>query len=100
VPWYFDQPAECYRVRPDFRFPVLGLTDAETLGQAVATTIAEAPGLRIGAGARPTTAKLAAVSAETTRRILDDASRLVHVLDHARQDRLTRTHTGGHLRDC
>jgi predicted DNA-binding transcriptional regulator YafY len=81
VPWYFDQQALCYRVRPDFRFPVLNLAEAEVLGQAVSTTLGEAPGLNIGAGARPTTEKLAAVSKDAVQRILADASQLVAVLD-------------------
>jgi predicted DNA-binding transcriptional regulator YafY len=81
VPWYFDQQAQCYRVQPDFRFPVLNLTEAEVLGQAVATTLAEASGLNIGAGARPTTEKLASSSNDAVQRILADASHLVSVLD-------------------
>src|SRR4051812_14558013 len=39
VPWYFDEPNQCYRVRPDYRFPVLGLTEDELLGQAMATAV-------------------------------------------------------------
>ena len=96
VPWYFDQQAQCYRIRPDFRFPVLNLTEAEVLGQAVATTLSEAPGLNIGAGARPATEKLAALSTVTVRRILTDASQLVAVLDlkladHSRHHEIIRS---------
>jgi predicted DNA-binding transcriptional regulator YafY len=81
VPWYFDQQGECYRVRPDFRFPVLSLTDTEALGQAVASTLAEAPGLDIAPGTKATTEKLAATSRETAQKILADASQVISVLD-------------------
>ncbi len=96
VPWYFDQQQQCYRVRPDFRFPVLNLTEAEVLGQAVATTLADATGLNIGAGARPTTEKLASLSTDTVQRILADASQLVTVLDlkladHGRHQEIIRS---------
>ena len=96
VPWYFDEQSQCYRVRPDFRFPVLNLTETEIIGQAVATTLANAPGLNIGVGARPTTEKLAASSKETSQRILADASQLVAVLDlkladHGRHQEIIRS---------
>jgi predicted DNA-binding transcriptional regulator YafY len=96
VPWYFDKQAQCYRVRPDYHFPVLNLTEAGVLGQAVATTLAEAPSLNIGAGARATTEKLAATSRDTAQRILADASQLVAVLDlkladHARHQEIIRS---------
>lgn len=31
IPWYYDEKDSCYRVRQDFRFPVLGLTEDEAL---------------------------------------------------------------------
>lgn len=96
VPWYFDQHAQGYRVRSDFRFPVLNLTEEEMLGQAIATILADAPGLNIGAGARATTEKLASSSKETVQGILADASQLVAVLDlklaeHSRHQESIRT---------
>ena len=81
VPWYFDQEQHCYRVRPDFSFPVLNLSDDELLGQATATLIAAAPGLNIGAGAKATTEKLAAMSAEERGKLLEDVDRVMAVLD-------------------
>jgi predicted DNA-binding transcriptional regulator YafY len=81
VPWYFDQDQQCYRVRPDFRFPVLNLTDAEVLGQAVASTLAKAPGLDIASGAGAATEKLAASSRESAQKILADAAQVITVLD-------------------
>jgi predicted DNA-binding transcriptional regulator YafY len=57
------------------------LTDEELLGQAVATALTQTPGLNITAGATPTTRKLAATSNEKAQQLLDDASRLVAVLD-------------------
>lgn len=81
VPWFYDQHDECYRVRPDYRFPSLMLTAEETLGQAIATAITRAPGLNIGLGAGPTTRRLAAASNADVQQILADAARLVEVFD-------------------
>ena len=59
---YFREPTDgTIRVRPDFRFPVLNLNADELAGQAIATAISESHGLNITAGAKPTTAKLAAI---------------------------------------
>lgn len=80
VPWFFDENDQCYRLRADFRFPTLTLTDDEVLGQAMATAISKAPGLDVSVGAAPTTAKLAA-SSEELQSLLIDASRLIEVLD-------------------
>lgn len=80
VPWTFDREAECYRLRPDFRFPVLGLSDEEVLGQATATAVTQAPGLNIDLGSKPTTQKLAATQQQAAR-ILSEAGELVQVLD-------------------
>ena len=96
VPWYFDEQQQCYRVRPDFRFPVLNLSEAEVLGQAVASSLANAPGLKIGAGARTTTEKLAATSPEAAQKILADAEQVIRVLDlkladHSRHQEIIRS---------
>jgi predicted DNA-binding transcriptional regulator YafY len=77
----FDKEANCYRVRPDLHFPVLNLTDDELLGQAVATVTTGAVGLKIGQGAKPTTRKLAEGASDETRVMLEDAEKLVSVLD-------------------
>jgi predicted DNA-binding transcriptional regulator YafY len=92
----FDKEANCYRVRPDLQFPVLNLSDEELLGQAVATVTTGAVGLKIGRGARPTTRKLAETASEETREILEDAEKLVTVLDlkladHSRHLGIIRT---------
>ena len=81
VPWYFDEADQCYRVRPDYRFPVFGLTEEEALGQALATALTKTPGLDVGSGAAPTTRKLEASSPEGIREILADAANLISVLD-------------------
>ena len=91
VPWYFDEADQCYRVRPDFRFPTLGLTAEETLGQAVATVLTRAPGLDAGGDASPTTRKLAATSPEEQQQVLADAMQLVEVFDLKLAD-----HSGHH----
>lgn len=81
VPWYFDDGGQCYRVRPDYRFPTLTLTEDEALGQAMATVISAAPGLDVGQGATPTTRKLAASSAIEVQQLFADAARLIHAFD-------------------
>lgn len=81
VPWFFDEAEQCYRVRPDYKFPVLTLTDEEILGQAFATVATAAPGLNVTAGSAPTTRKLAAVSRKHVQELIDDALRVVSVLD-------------------
>lgn len=80
VPWYFDQH-HCCRVRPDFRFPVLALTEAEAIGQALATTLTRVPGLNVSAGAAPTTRKLAATSPEEIQDVLADSSQIMQAFD-------------------
>jgi predicted DNA-binding transcriptional regulator YafY len=96
VPWYFDKIEGCYRVRPDYRFPVPSLTEEEALGQALATAITKAPGLDVGGGAAPTTRKLAVTSPESLRQFMADAEQLVCVMDlkladHSRHQEVIKT---------
>ena len=96
IPWFFDKHQQCYRVRPDCRFPVLNLTDEELLGQAVATAATKAKGLDLGTGASPTTRKLAASSADNAQTILADAERLIGIFDlkladHSRHQEIFKT---------
>ena len=96
VPWYFDEHDQCYRVRPDFRFPTLTLSEEEALGQALATTLTKAPGLNVGIGAAPTTRKLAATSPEEIKEILADTAEIMQVfdlklVDHSRADSTIKT---------
>ncbi|MEO2017877.1 MAG: WYL domain-containing protein [Fuerstiella sp.] len=57
------------------------LTEEEVLGQAVATAISKAPGLDVGAGAGPTTRKLAASSSQQVQQVFADAARLIEAFD-------------------
>ncbi|WP_153559428.1 helix-turn-helix transcriptional regulator [Roseimaritima sediminicola] len=96
VPFYYSEEEQCYRVRSDYRFPTLTLTNEEVLGQAIATSITNAPGLDIGLGAKPTTTRLAAASKEETKQIIADAMSLVDVfdlklVDHSRHGEILRT---------
>ena len=96
IPWFFDEHEQCYRVRPDCRFPVLNLTDDELVGQAMATVATKAKGLDVGSGASPTTRKLAAKSAESAQTILADAERLISIfdlklVDHSRHQEIFKT---------
>lgn len=81
IPVEFDQEDRCYRVRQDFRFPSLNVTEDEAIGQGTAAAITTGPGLDINAGARPVTQKLAATSRDEVAQILTDAEELVAVLD-------------------
>lgn len=95
VPWYYEESDRCYRVRPDFRFPAINLTDDELIGQATATAISSTSNLDVNSGARPTTRKLSASSRDQASRLLDDAVRITSVLDlkladHSRHHEIIR----------
>ena len=81
VPFYREGPQHFVRVRPDYKFPILTLTEDEALGQALATIATSAPGLDVGHGASATTRKLEAVSQSDIKEILADTAQLVSVLD-------------------
>ena len=81
IPYYREGDQQFLRVRPDYRFPVMTLTDDEILGLSLATVMTRSPGLDVSQGAGPTTRKLAAVSNEETQELIADAMRLVSVLD-------------------
>ncbi len=96
IPWYFDDHDQSYRVRPGWQFPSLSPTADEVLGQATAGLISCAPGLQINAGARPLTRKLATASSADVGRLIDDAERLLAVLDlkladHSRHQEIVQT---------
>ena len=96
IPYYREGDQQFVRVRSDFRFPVMTLTDDEVLGLSLAAAITKAQGLDVTAGATPATRKLAAVSKEETQELIDDAMRLVSVLDlklvdHSRHHEAIRT---------
>ena len=81
VPYYREGPQQFVRVRPDYRFPILTLTEDEALGQALATVATKATGLDVGVGASATTRKLEAASTGDVKEILADTAQLVSVLD-------------------
>ncbi len=96
VPWFFDKNQQCYRVRPDFQFPILMLSEDEALGQAVATAISKTPGLNVGSGAGPTSRKLAASSSEQVQQVFADVGRLIDVFnlklaDHSKHQEIIKT---------
>lgn len=96
IPVEFDADDRCYRVRQDFRFPSLNVTEDEALGQGTAAAITAGPGLDINTGAKPVTQKLAGVAKEALAQILRDAEELVSVLDlkladHSRHKDIIRT---------
>lgn len=96
VPWTFDKSSSCYRVRSDYQFPVLNLTEEELLGQATATVASQAPGLNVNLGAKPTSEKVAARAGGNSASILSEAQRFTQVLDlklvdHERHREMIRT---------
>lgn len=96
IPVETDRSDHCLRIRPDFRFPSLNVTEEEALAQGTATAITAGPGLDITAGAKPVTRKLSAVAKEEVAQVLADAEALVAVLDlkladHSRHREIIRT---------
>lgn len=96
IPVDYDQNDRCYRIRQDFRFPSLSVTEDEALGQGTAAAITAGPGLDINSGAKPVARKLAATSKEDVAQLLADAEELVSVLDlkladHSRHRDIIRT---------
>ena len=96
IPVDYDQEDRCFRIRQDFRFPSLNVTEDEALGQGTAASITAGPGLDINAGAKPVTQKLAASSKVEVAQVLADAEELVSVLDlkladHSRHKDIIRT---------
>ncbi len=96
VPWYHEKERNCYRVRPDYQFPVLIPSDDELLGQALSSAIAKSPGLDVSPGARTVTQRLAAKSTTERAKLLSDAEQLVSALnlklvDHRRCSEMIRT---------
>ncbi len=81
IPFWFDKQQGCYRVRPEFRFPTLNLNEDELLGQALAAVVSGKDEMGLGTGGKTTTRKLASVSDDTARRLVDQASQLISILD-------------------
>src|SRR5579872_7156348 len=50
IPYFREGDQQFVRVRPDFRFPVIALTDEEVLGLSLATAMTKSPGLDVTAG--------------------------------------------------
>lgn len=96
IPYYREGDQQFVRVRSDFRFPVMTITDDEVLGLSLAAAITKVQGMDVTAGAAPATRKLAAVSKVETQELIEDAMRLVSVLDlkladHSRHHEAIRT---------
>ncbi len=81
VPIFYSEHEGCYRVRPDFRFPVLALTSDEAIGQSVASSLVSLPELAVSPGPAAVTRKIAAGSSAETQQVLTDANRLIEVLN-------------------
>jgi len=96
VPYDPDRETHSIRVRPGYRFPAVGLTDDELVGQATATAATSTPGLDVTPGASPTTRKLQAASRDESAKLLAEVERVTSVLDlkladHSRSHETIRT---------
>lgn len=96
VPLYFSKEENAYRVRADYRFPPLHLTDDEAVGQSAATALSGSDALHLPAGSQATTRKLADAGNERVRAVLEDVTRLTQILDlkiadHPRQHETIKT---------
>ena len=95
IPWSYEKENQCYRVRSDFRFPTLNLTEDELLGQGTAVSITQAAGLDVTLGAKPTAEKLA-IASDRAEKLLAEAQKLIEVLDlkladHSQHREMIRT---------
>ena len=95
VPWSYDKDQQCYRLRPDYTFPTLGLSDDEVLGLATATATSSAPGLAINLGGGPASEKFLATRPDATE-LFREAVSLTQVLDlklvdHSKHGEFLRT---------
>lgn len=96
VSFYFDKEYGGYRLASDHRFPVLNFTPDELLAQGVAAAITREPHLSAGKGAGEVTAKISAAQRDERTKILEDAQRLIQVLDlkladHSKHEEMIRT---------
>ena len=95
VPWSYDKDQQCYRLRPDYTFPVLSLSDEEVVGLATSKSASVAPGLDINSGAIPVSEKFLAARPDATG-LFDEATNLTQVLDlklvdHSKHREVIRT---------
>ena len=95
VPWSYDKDQQCYRLRPDYTFPVLSLSDEEVVGLATSKSASVAPGLDINSGAIPVSEKFLAARPDATG-LFDEAADLTQVLDlklvdHSKHREVIRT---------
>lgn len=81
IPYFREGDQQFVRVRPDYRFPVLTLTEDEILGLSLAAALTQSPGLNVTSGAVPTARKFSAASPNETQELIEDAMQLVSVLD-------------------
>lgn len=81
VPLYFSHEENAYRVRPDFRFPPLHLTEDEALALGTATALSESESLYLPSGSSAASRKTGEGSNDSIRKILDDVTRFTQILD-------------------
>jgi len=96
VPYYVEAESGLYKVRSDFRFPILALTNNEAIAQAIATKVTMAEGLDILDSPIATSEKIKNHSSDEVKRIFDDIAAMTDVLDlkmvdHSKHHEMIRT---------
>lgn len=96
IPWYFDGVERCYRLRPDYRFPIVNLNPDEAVDHAIATVIASAVEPSTARHARKTIEKIRASATNGYAELLNDAQKLIsafglQLADHTRHHAAIRT---------
>jgi predicted DNA-binding transcriptional regulator YafY len=96
VAYYFDKDYGAYRLLHDQRMPIPNLTPDELLAQGVAASVMQEPGLSPGKQVREVAAKISASQRDERSKILEDAQRLIQVLDlkladHSKHGDMIRT---------
>lgn len=102
---YYDSHEKCLKLMPGVKFPVLSLTPDELLSQAAASTITEAPGLKVAGAARSIVRKIAAASSSEAAELLADVEAVMTVFnmklaDHSRCNELIKTVQWALVKEC
>jgi predicted DNA-binding transcriptional regulator YafY len=81
ISYFYDRDYNGYQVARDHRLPALNFTPDELLSQGVAASVSREQGLALGRETREAVDKISATQRDERSKILDDAQRLIQVLD-------------------
>jgi predicted DNA-binding transcriptional regulator YafY len=96
ISFFFDKNYGGYRLQFEPRLPIPNLTPDELLAQGVAASAMQEPNLSPGKKVRDVARKMSAAQRDERSKILDDAQRLIQVLDlkladHSQHEDMIRT---------